>query len=168
DGLPAGLKKGDELSAEAATGLTTDGALDFLAVPPKSKVWARVVTASDDGSVRQVRLAFYKLQPAGGRVYPILGAATALAAVPAADLARVSAGGTIVAAAPLPPEDGKKRRGKDLLLDEDARLRVRLIDPVKLAEAPSWWRAGPGLWPKTTSDASGPRRLQVAHVEAAG
>ncbi|HXT01627.1 MAG TPA: PDZ domain-containing protein [Elusimicrobiota bacterium] len=166
DGLPAGLKKGDEVSAESATGLTTDGALDFLAVPPKSKVWARVLSASDDGSVRLLRLVFYKLQPAGGRVYPILGAATALAAVPAADLARVSAGGTIAVAAPLPAADGKKPRGKERLLDEDARLRVRLIDPVRLAEAPSWWRAGPGLWLKTASDAAGRRRFQVTHIVA--
>ena len=166
EGLPAGLKKGDEVTAETATGLTTDGALDFLAVPPKSRVWARVLAASDDGSVRSLRLVFYKMTPAGGHVYPILGAATALAAVPAAELARVSAGGTLVAAAPLPPADGKKRRGKDLLLDEDARLRVRLIDPVKLAEAPSWWRAGPGLWLKTATDASGKRRFQVTHIVA--
>lgn len=163
-GLPAGLKKDDLVTAEAATGLTTDGALDFLAVPPKSKVWARVLSASDDGAVRLVRLAFYKMQPAGGHVYPILGAATALAAVPAVELARVSAGGTLAVAAPLPPAEGKKRRGKDLLLDEDARLRVRLIDPVDLAEAPSWWRAGPGLWLKTVADASGRRRFQITHI----
>ena len=31
-GLAAGLKPGDELAAEAATGLTVDSALDFLAV----------------------------------------------------------------------------------------------------------------------------------------
>jgi membrane-associated protease RseP (regulator of RpoE activity) len=165
-GLPAGLKKGDEVPAEVATGLTTDGALDFLAVPPKSRVWARVLAASDDGAVRAVRLVFYKLRPAGGQVYPILGAATALAAISAADLARVSSGGTLVAAVPLPSPDGKRRRGKDLLLDEDARLRVRLIDPVLLAEAPSWWRAGPGLWLKTASDAAGRRRFQITHVVA--
>lgn len=164
-GLPAGLKQGDQVVAEAATGLTTDGALDFLAVPPKSRVWARVLAASDDGAVRSARLVFYKMNPAGGRVYPILGAATALAAVPAADLARVSAGGTLVAAVPLPPADGKKH-GKEPLLDENARLRVRMIDPVRLAEAPSWWRAGPGLWLKTASDASGRRRFQITHIVA--
>ena len=166
DGLPAGLKKGDEVSAETATGLTTDGALDFLAVPPKSKIWARVLSASDDDSVRLLRLVFYKMQPAGGRVYPILGAATALAAVPAVELAHVSAGGTLVIAAPLPPEDGKKKSRKDLLLDEDARLRVRLIDPVALSEAPTWWHAGPGLWFKTSSDASGRRRFTITHIVA--
>lgn len=166
DGLPADLKRGDEIAAETATGLTTDGALDFLAVPPKSRVWARVLSASDDGAVRTARLVFYKMRPAGGRVYPILGAATALAAVPAADLTRVSGGGTLAAAAPLPAADGKKKRGKDLLLDEAARLRVRLIDPVVLCEAPSWWRAGPGLWLKTASDAAGRRRFQITHVVA--
>ncbi|MFI5351053.1 MAG: PDZ domain-containing protein, partial [Elusimicrobiota bacterium] len=165
-GLRAGLKKGDEVQAEAATGLTTDGLLDFLAVPPKSRLWARVLAASDDGEVRTLRLVFYKLRPAGGRVYPILGAATALAAVPAADLTRVSSGGTLVAGVPLPAAEGKKRRGKDLILDDDARLRVRMIDPVLLAEASSWWRAGAGLWLKTSSDAAGRRRFQVTHVVA--
>jgi hypothetical protein len=165
-GLPAGLKKGDEASAEAATGLTTDGALDFLAVPPKSRIWARVLSASDDGSVRTARLVFYKMRPAGGHVYPILGTATALAAVAAADLTRVSAGGTLVASVPLPSADGKKKRGKEQFLDEDARLRVRLLEPVVLAEVPSWWRAGPGLWLKTAADASGRRRFQITHVVA--
>ena len=165
-GLPAGLKKGDEVAAEAATGLTTDGALDFLAVPPKSRLWARVLSASDDGAVRTLRLVFYKLRPAGGHVYPILGAAVALAAVPFADAARVSSGGTLVAAVPLPSPGGKKRRDKGLLLDEDARLRVRLLDPVVLSESPSWWRAGAGLWLKTASDGAGRRRFQVTHVVA--
>jgi hypothetical protein len=166
DGLPAGLRRGDEVAAEVATGLTTDGALDFLAVPPKSRVWARVLSVSDDGEVRAARLVFYKLRPAGGRTYPILGAAVALADVSAADHARVSAGGTLVAVVPLPSSDGKNRRGKDRLLDEYARLRVRLVDPVLLSESPSWWRAGPGLWLKTASDASGRRRFQVTHVVA--
>ncbi len=53
-----------------------------------------------------------------------------------------------------------------MLLDADARLRVRLLDPVTLAEAPSWWRAGPGLWLKTATDAAGRRRFQVTHVVA--
>jgi hypothetical protein len=167
DGLPAGLHPGDMVAAESATGLTTDGSLDFLAVPPRSKIWAKVVSASDDGAVRAVRLAFYKMRPAGGGTYPIFGAATTLAGVPAAELARISAGGTVAVAAPLPSPDGKKRRGKDLLLDQDARLRVRLLDPATIVEAPAWWRAGPGLWLKTTADAEGRRRFQITHVVSA-
>lgn len=163
DGLPAGLAQDAVVTAEVATGLTTDGSLDFLAVPPRSRVWARVISATDDGSVRTVRLGFFKLRPAGGRVYPISGAATAAAGVAAADLVRVSGGGTIVAAAPLPEAGGKKRRGKDLVLDDNARLRVRLLEPQKLAEEPSWWRAGPGLWLKT-AESEGRRRFQVTHV----
>src|SRR5262249_42480907 len=116
-GLPAGLLRDDVVQAEAATGLTTDGSLDFLAVPPKSRAWARVVSASAAGAVRTARLAFYKVRLADGRVYPLLGAASALAGVSAPELARVSAGGTLVAAVPLPPADGKKPRGKPLLLD---------------------------------------------------
>jgi membrane-associated protease RseP (regulator of RpoE activity) len=108
---------------------------------------------------------FYKMQPVDGRVYPMLGTATALAGVTAADLARVSSGGTIAVAEPLPAAE-KKKKGKDLLLDENARLRVRFIDPVTIAEPPSWWRAGPGLWLKTASDPFGRRRFQVTHVVA--
>ncbi|MDE2511037.1 MAG: PDZ domain-containing protein [Elusimicrobia bacterium] len=163
-GLPADLAKDDVISAEVATGLTTDGLLDFLAVPPKSVVWARVVSAVDEGGVRTARLSFFKLRPAGGRTYPISGVATAVAGVPAADLVRVSAGGTLVAADPIPEADGKKRRGKDLLLDDAARLRVRLIEPATMAEAPSWWRAGPGLWLKTDADAQNRRRFRVTHL----
>ncbi len=163
-GLPGELSAGDVVQAVAATGLTTDGSLDFLAVPPKSVVWARVVSASDDGAVRQVRLAFYKMRLSGGRVYPVMGAATALAGVPSADLARVSSGGTLAVAAPLPSADGKKARGRPPVLDGDARVRVRLLEPVSVVEAPSWWRAGPGLWLKTAADASGRRRFQVTHV----
>jgi S1-C subfamily serine protease len=166
DGLPAGLAKDDVVTAEVATGLTTDGALDFLAVPPKSRIWARVVSASDDGAVRTARLAFFKLRPAGGRYYPVSGVATAVAGVPAADLARVSAGGTLIVAAPIPEADGKKHRGKDLLLDDAARLRVRVIEPATMSEAPAFWRGGPGLWLKTDADAQNRRRFRVTHIVA--
>lgn len=163
DGLPAGLKKGDVARAETAAALTTDDALDFLAVPAKSRLWARVIAAGDDGEARTLRLAFYKLQLAGGGVYPVLGAADSLAGVAAADLARVSPGGTLVVAAPLPDAAGGRRRGGDILLDEDARLRVRLLDPVSVVEPPSWWRAGPGLWIKTAQK-EGRRLFEVTHV----
>ena len=165
DGLPTELRTGEIVLAEAAAALTTDGSLDFLGVPSKSRLWARVISSSDDGMVRTLRLAFYKLQPAAGGIYPILGTATALAGVAAADLAQVSAGGTLVVAAPLPDATGKKRRGRDLLLDEDARLRVRLLEPVTIVEPPSWWRAGPGLWIKT-SEKDGRRRFEVTHSVA--
>ncbi|HAZ09024.1 MAG TPA: hypothetical protein DCZ01_11030 [Elusimicrobia bacterium] len=164
-GLPSGLKKGAVVAAETAAALTTDGSLDFLAVPSKSPVWARVAEAADDGAVRSVRLLFFKMRPAGAGVYPILGAATALAGVEAPDLSRVSAGGTLVVAAPLPSSEGGKHRGPDLLLDEDARLRVRLLEPITIVEPPSWWRAGPGLWIKTV-EADGRRRFEITHAIA--
>lgn len=167
--FPGGLKtaaKNDVVEAQVATGLTTDGSLDFLAVPPKSRAWARVVSVSDDGSVRTIRLAFFKLRPAGGSMYPILGAVTAVAGVPASDLARVSAGGSLVSASPLPPADGSRKRGADLLLDDAARLRVRLLEPAALTEPAPWWRAGPGLWLKTDLDATGRRRFLITHVVA--
>jgi hypothetical protein len=162
-GLRAGLKPGDEVQAETSAGLTADASLDFLAIPPGSRVWARVLAVSDDGAIRTARLVFYKLRLSGGGAYPAVGAAVSLADVPAPELAGVSSGGTIVVAAPLPAARGA---GKDLLLDASARLRVRLLDAVTLSESPSWWRAGPGLWLKTATDASGRRRFQVTHAVA--
>ncbi|UPT72983.1 MAG: PDZ domain-containing protein [Elusimicrobiota bacterium] len=157
-GLPAGLKKGDELVVEAATGLTVDATLDFLAVPPGSKLRARVVSAEDDGQARQVRLAFYALDLAGGGSYPTLGAATAVSGDQR--FARVTGGGTLVAAAPLPDA---KRRAPEPVLDADARLRVRLLEPLVVDEAPSFWRGGPGLWVKTVED-SGRRMFEITHA----
>jgi hypothetical protein len=168
-GLPAAIKKGDVVEAEAATGLTTDASLDFLSIPPKSRLWARVVESSSDGETRAVRLAFFKLSAAGGSTYPIVGAAAGVSGDQT--LARVSAGGTLVTAAPLPDPSGS-RPWPDLL-DGDARLRVRLLEPVTLLEPPAYWRAGPGLWIKT-AEREGKRLFEVSHVtpgrsaEAAG
>lgn len=157
-GLPAGLKKGDEVVAEAATGLTVDASLDFLAVPPGSKVRDRVLDAVDDGQTRTVRLAFYALDLAGGGTYTTLGYATAVSGDQR--MARVGPGGTLVAAAPLPDA---KRRAPEPVLDADARLRVRLLDPLVIDEPPSFWRAGPGVWVKTV-EASGRRLFEVTHA----
>ncbi len=156
-GLPAGLKKGDEVIAEAATGLTVDATLDFMAVPPSSKMRARVLEAVDDGVTRTVRLAFYALDLNGGGTYTTLGYATAVSGDQR--MARVAAGGTLVAAAPLPDA---KRRAAEPVLDADARLRVRLLDPLVIDEPPSFWRAGPGLWVKTVED-SGKRLFEITH-----
>lgn len=156
-GLPAGLKKGDEVVAEAATGLTVDASLDFLAVPPGSKLRARVIEAVDDGQARTVRLAFYALDLAGGGTYTTLGHATAVSGDQR--MARVAPGGTLVAAAPLPDA---KRRALEPVLDADARLRVKLLDPLVIDEPPSYWRAGPGLWVKTVED-GGRRLFEVTH-----
>lgn len=156
-GLPAGLKKGDELVAESATGLTVDASLDFLAVPPGSKVRGRVLDAVDDGQTRTVRLAFYALDLAGGGTYTTLGYATAVSGDQR--MARVGPGGTLVAAAPLPDA---KRRGPDPVLDVDARLRVRLLEPLVIDEPPSFWRAGPGIWVKT-AETDGRRFYEITH-----
>jgi membrane-associated protease RseP (regulator of RpoE activity) len=160
-GLPAGLKKGDEVVAEAATGLTVDASLDFLAVPPGSKLRARVIEAVDDGQTRTVRLAFYALDLAGGGTYTTLGHATAVSGDQR--MARVGPGGTLVAAAPLPDA---KRRAPEPVLDADARLRVKLLDPLVIDEPPSYWRAGPGLWVKTVEE-GGRRLFEVTHSIAA-
>ncbi|MEQ1920270.1 MAG: PDZ domain-containing protein, partial [Elusimicrobiota bacterium] len=160
-GLPAGLKQGDEVIAEAATGLTVDSTLDFLAVPPGSKIRARVLDAEDDGVTRTVRLSFYALDLNGGGTYTTLGVATAVSGDQR--MARVITGGTFVAAAPLPDA---KRRAPEPVLDTDARLRVTLLEPLIVDEPPSFWRSGPGLWVKTVED-SGRRLFEITHVIAA-
>ena len=154
-GLPAGLKKGDEVPAEAATCLTSDASLDFLAVAPGSKLRARVVDAVDDGQTRSVRLAFYAIDLDGGGTYPTLGVAAEISGEQ--PIARVSAGGTLVSPAPLPDA---KRRAPEPLLDVDTRLRVRLLEPLVVNEAPSYWRAGPGLWAKTVEE-NGRRLFEI-------
>jgi len=159
-GLPAGLKKGDELVAEAATGLTVDATLDHLAVPPGSKIRARVLEAVDDGETRVVRLAFYAIDLNGGGTYTTLGYATAVSGDQR--MARVGAGGALVAAAPLPDA---KRRALEPVLDADARLRVRLLDPLVVDEPPSFWRTGPGLWVKTVEN-NGKRLFEITHAIA--
>lgn len=157
-GLPVGLKKGDEITAEAATGLTVDATLDFLAVPPGSKLRARVLDAVDDGETRTVRLGFYALDLNGGGTYSALGLATAVSGDQR--MARVGTGGTLVAAAPLPDA---KRRDLEPVLDADARLRVRLLDPLVVDEPPSYWRSGPGLWVKTVEE-GGRRLFEITHA----
>jgi len=159
-GLPAGLKEGDEIVAEAATGLAVDAQLDFLAVPPGSTLRARVLSAMDDGETRTVRLAFYALDLKGGGTYPTLGAATAVSGDQR--MTRVSAGGTLIAASPLPDA---KRRAPEPVLDADARLRVRLLDPLVVDEPPAFWRSGPGLWVKTV-EAGGRRLFEITHAIA--
>lgn len=159
-GLPAGLKKGDEIIAEAATGLTVDATLDYLAVPPGSKVRARVLEATDDGETRVVRLAFYAIDLNGGGTYTTLGYATAVSGDQR--MARVGTGGALVAAAPLPDA---KRRGNEPVLDTDARLRVRLLEPLVVDEPPVFWRTGPGLWVKTVEN-NGKRQFEITHAIA--
>ncbi|PIR15619.1 MAG: hypothetical protein COV48_13355 [Elusimicrobia bacterium CG11_big_fil_rev_8_21_14_0_20_64_6] len=166
--LPPNLKAGDELVAETATGLTVDATLDFLAVPPSSTLRARVLKAVDDGETRTIRLAFYALGLNGGGTYTNLGYATSVTGDQRKT--RVSAGGTLVAASPLPDA---KRRAPSPVLDADARLRVQLLEPLVINEPPSYWRAGPGLWLKTVED-GGRRYFEITHTisgrsaEAAG
>ena len=68
----------------------------------------------------------------------------------------------LVLAAPMP--DAKKR-APEPVLGEDARLRVRLLEPLVVDEPPSFWRAGAGLWVKTVED-SGKRMFEITHVIA--
>lgn len=157
-GLPAGLKVGDEVPAEAATCLTVDASLDFLALAPGSKLRARVVAAADDGQTRTVRLAFYAIDLDGGGTYPALGVAAGISGEQ--PVARVSAGGTLVSPAALPDA---KRRAPEPLLDVDTRLRVRLLEPLVINEPPSYWRAGPGLWTKTVEE-DGHRLFELTHT----
>lgn len=164
-GLNAGLQRGDVVRAEVSAAMTTDGAFDFLAVPSGSQMWARVLESSDDGEIRSLRLAFYKLRLAGGGVYPILGLPTTLASEGSPELARMSPAGTLVVASAQFQATEDALPDEILLLGEDARLRVRLLEPVAIVEPTSWWRAGPGLWIKTVDKEEG-RLFEVTHAPA--
>ncbi|MBI3296616.1 MAG: PDZ domain-containing protein [Elusimicrobia bacterium] len=143
EGLSSALKAGDVVVAETAAPLAADKKLDFLAIPPGSKVWLNAVSARDEGPVRAVRLHAFKIGLAGGRVYPLSALPAAIAGSGA--FARVTPGGTLVTA----PEDDAK-----LALGEDWTLQVRLLEPLTLSEPEAYFRAGPGLWVKEVGEGS--------------
>ncbi|MBI4424525.1 MAG: PDZ domain-containing protein, partial [Elusimicrobia bacterium] len=149
-GLPATLKAGDVVEGTLATGLAASEELDYLAIPPRSQVWASVSAAESKEGVRTLRLHLFKLKPAGGHAYPI--SARVVDAAGDRMLTQVSPGGTLVTA-----EDGG--------LGLEARLQIELLKPLALFEGPAYFLAGPGLWLKQRG--SGPERtLEVSHVIA--
>ena len=153
-GLPAGLQNGDEVSAEADTCVTADAALDFFAVPPGSRLRARVIETTSNGQTRTARLAFYALDLAGGGTYTTLGAVAE--AMGDQSLARVNSAGILITPSP----DAGKRAP---MLDGNARLRVRLLEPLIIDEPPSYWHAGPGLGIKAI-DVDGHRLFEITQA----
>lgn len=163
-GISANAAVGDVLTGEVTTAVSTDGNLDFLALPPGSLVWAKVLEVKTDAQTRQVRLFVYKIRPAGGHTYAAAGRMTAVSGDQR--LAKVSAGGTLVAAAPVSPPGAKPvNPAKVDILDREGRLRVELTDPITISEPAKFYQAGPGLWLKTRETPKG-RRFEVSHVIA--
>lgn len=153
-GLPADLNPGDVVEAETSAPLAADRKLDFLAIPPGSKVWLEAVSSSEDGPARAVRLHAYKLSLAGGRTYPF--SALPAAAAGSGAFVRVTPGGTVVTS-----PGGETRTA----LGPEWNIQLRLLSPLVLAEPETTYRAGPGLWVKEVRE-SGARALEVTMVVA--
>lgn len=158
NGVRADVAPGAIFVGETTTAVTTSPELDFLSLPPKSLVWARVLSIERTGDLRKLRLHVFKLKPAGGHAYRVSGLLTDI--VGDQKLAKVSTGGTLVASAPLAPL-GKKE--VDWLIAPETRLRGELLDALTLTEEPNYYRAGPGLWLRT-KDAPQGRRFEISHV----
>lgn len=152
-GLPR-LSPGETVVAETAAPLAADKKLDFLAVPPGSKVWLSALSVREDGPASVVRLHAYKLQPAGGRVYPL--SAVVASAAGSGDFARVTPGGALVTT----PDELAKT-----LLGPGWSLQLRLLDALTLHEPPAYYRAGPGLWFKEALE-DGVRVFEVTLAQA--
>lgn len=154
--FPEGLRRaaaGDVVTAETAAPMAADRKLDFLAVPPGSKVWLSVLSSREDGPATVLRLHAYKLQLAGGRAYPLSAVPTAAAG--SGEFVRVTAAGSIVTT---PAESDKN------LLGPAWSLQLRLLEPLALAEPESYYRAGPGLWVKEVSESAGAKAFEVTLV----
>lgn len=162
--FPAGIREdavpGAIFTGETTTAVATSSDLDFLSVPPKTKVWARVLSIDASEDVRKIRLHLFKLQPSGGHAYRVSGIVTDV--VGDQTPAKVTPAGTLVVAQPL--ERGPKPKALPLLTPE-ARLRAELLETVVLTEAPAFYRAGPGLWLRTKETPEG-RRYEISHVIA--
>lgn len=150
--FPSGLPRmapGDVVVAETAAPLAADKKLDFLAVPPGSKVWLSALSAKEDGPAHVLRLHAYKVQPLGGRAYPF--SAVVSAAAGSGDFARVTSAGSLVT---VPAETDKT------LLGPAWSLQLRLLSSLTLHEPEGFYRSGPGLWVKEVSE-KGSRAFEV-------
>lgn len=141
-GIPWEAAAGEVLEAETTSGVPASSDLDFLLVGPGSKVWAKVVESKTSLETQQLRLLLFRLRPAGGRDYAIQAVLSELLTPRHAQ--RLSAGGILVTATAAAGSPRKKK-----MLDSEALLRAELMEPLTLTEAPSFYKAGPGLWPAT-------------------
>lgn len=157
-GLPVGVKAGDVLEGETTTASAASPDLDYLALPPFSKVWLKVASADASGPLRRLRLIAFKLEPSGGQPYPISACLTDMVAD--RPLLRLTPASTLLAADPVLPDPKRK-----LLAGPEARFKAVLREPVILREPPAFFKAGPGLWIKTKETAAG-RVFEISQVVA--
>lgn len=136
-GIPAEAKPGDLVLAEATTPIPAGADLDFLALPPKTLLWGRLVEPPAHAEARLIHLYFFKLKAVGGAFYPV---SARLADISGDQrLVKVSPGGILAMA-----------RREDL--GPEARIKLEFLAPVALTEPPDYYQAGPGLWLKTEGD----------------
>jgi len=160
DGLPNTVATGDILIGEVTMAVASDASLDFLCLPPRSTVWAKVLQSSVGEGTRALRLHFFKASLAGGHVIPISARLTDAAGEQ--PLLKVSPGGTLVLGEPVSLDPKRQHRGARIL-EPDARLRLELTEAITVTEPPQFYPAGAGLWIKTKDMETG-RVFEVTHV----
>jgi len=153
-GLPRSITGGDVLEGVTSTPMAMDASLDYLAIPQGSKVWAQAVSVKEAGpSATAVRLRVYKIAVAGGHTYPCEARISEVSG--AESLLKLSKGGVLVAA----PADTDP-----FLADPDRNYKIRLAKPLTLSENQGFFKAGVGLWFKTSDGAAKGRTFEITHV----
>jgi membrane-associated protease RseP (regulator of RpoE activity) len=160
DGIKDTVATGDILEGAVTMAVATDANLDFLCLPPRSRIWGKVLQASSAEGARIMRIYFYKARLAGGHILPISARITDVAGEQS--MLKVSRGGSLVAGEPVRSE-GKKKKGTAFLLLPETRLRLELTESAMVTEPPQFYAAGPGLWIRTKDTESG-RQFEVTHV----
>jgi membrane-associated protease RseP (regulator of RpoE activity) len=133
-----------------------DESLDYLVVPPRSAVWAQIVSARASEEAVLIKLHVHKIRLNGGHAYPVSARLTDVSGDHV--LTRVSPGGTLVTAA---RPQGKKRPS---LLPPETRYKIELLEPLVMYEGPSFYRSGVGLWFKARAPRPGENVFEVTHV----
>ena len=149
-GIPETVAASDVLEGEVTMAVANDANMDFLCVPPHSKVWGKVVQTSASDGTRSLRIHFFKAALSGGHFVPISARLTDAAGEQ--PVVRVSPGGTLVVGDSV-ATDPKKRRRR--LLEPAMRLRLELLEPLVITEPPQFYSAGPGFWINTKETETG-------------
>lgn len=143
-GFPRKAEPGEVIEAETVSPAATDNELDFIAIPPKSRLWAVIVDAPGPSETVNLRLAFFRINVAGGGLYPIVARVTDISGDQV--LAKTSPGGTIVYSQLEKPAS-------------DLRAKISLMEPLVLTEPAGYYHAGPGFWVQHDG-----RGYKISHV----
>jgi len=63
--------EGAAFEGEATMAIAGDSNLDYLCLPPRTRVWGKIIQASETSGTRAFQMRFFKAQPEGGHAIPI-------------------------------------------------------------------------------------------------